>query len=106
MGTNGWKSSGAGIVMFKILISSPQVSKNGRLEYVIGPLFEDEDISHLDKGQTLFGWTDWLRKAFGPVAAFLVEHDVNQGAIYLNGHDIGRLSPEAAHENESRYYVL
>ena len=55
--------------------------------------FEDEDTLRdihftLDKGQTLgLGWTDWLRKD-GPCQVALAEHDVNQGAIYLNGHDI------------------
>ena len=68
--------------------------KNGRLEYAIDRFaFEDEDTLRdihftLDKGQTLglVGQTGSGKTAL--VKLLLREHDVNQGAIYLNGHDI------------------
>ena len=67
---------------------------NGRLEYAIDRFaFEDEDTLRdihftLDKGQTLglVGQTGSGKTAL--VKLLLREHDVNQGAIYLNGHDI------------------
>ncbi|MDU5661567.1 MAG: ABC transporter ATP-binding protein, partial [Streptococcus sp.] len=68
--------------------------ENGRLEYAIDRFaFEDEDTLRdihftLDKGQTLglVGQTGSGKTAL--VKLLLREHDVNQGAIYLNGHDI------------------
>jgi len=68
--------------------------ENGRLEYAIDRFaFEDEDTLldihfTLDKGQTLglVGQTGSGKTAL--VKLLLREHDVNQGAIYLNGHDI------------------
>ena len=68
--------------------------ENGRLEYAIDRFaFEDEDTLRdihftLDKGQTLglVGQTGSGKTAL--VKLLLREHDVNQGAIYLNGHNI------------------
>ena len=68
--------------------------ENGCLEYAIDRFaFEDEDTLRdihftLDKGQTLglVGQTGSGKTAL--VKLLLREHDVNQGAIYLNGHDI------------------
>ena len=68
--------------------------KNGRLDFAIDRFaFEDEDTLRdihftLDKGQTLglVGPTGSGKTAL--VKLLLREHDVNQGAIYLNGHDI------------------
>ena len=68
--------------------------ENGRLEYAIDRFaFEDEDTLRdihftLDKGQTLglVGQTGSGKTSL--VKLLLREHDVNQGAIYLNGHDI------------------
>ena len=68
--------------------------ENGRLEYAIDRFaFEDEDTLRdihftLDKGQTLglVGQTGSGKTAL--VKLLLREHDVNQGAIYLNAHDI------------------
>ena len=68
--------------------------ENGRLDFAIDRFaFEDEDTLRdihftLDKGQTLglVGPTGSGKTAL--VKLLLREHDVNQGAIYLNGHDI------------------
>jgi len=68
--------------------------ENGCLEYAIDRFaFEDEDTLRdihftLDKGQTLglVGQTGSGKTALAKL--LLREHDVNQGAIYLNGHDI------------------
>ena len=68
--------------------------ENGRLDFAIDRFaFEDEDTLRdihftLDKGQTLglVGQTGSGKTAL--VKLLLREHDVNQGAIYLNGHDI------------------
>ena len=78
-----------------LLYTSPLPSiENGRLEYAIDRFaFEDEDTLRdihftLDKGQTLglVGQTGSGKTAL--VKLLLREHDVNQGAIYLNGHNI------------------
>ncbi len=68
--------------------------ENGRLDYAIDRFaFEDEETLRdihfsLEKGQTLgLGWTDWFRKT-ALIKLLLREYDVDQGAIYLNGHDI------------------
>ena len=68
--------------------------EDGRLDFAIDRFaFEDEDTLRdihftLDKGQTLglVGPTGSGKTAL--VKLLLREHDVNQGAIYLNGHDI------------------
>lgn len=68
--------------------------QNGRLEYAIDHFaFEDEDMLHeihftLEKGQTLglVGQTGSGKTSL--LKLLLREYDVNQGAIYLNGHDI------------------
>ena len=68
--------------------------QNGRLEYAIDHFaFEDEDTLHeihftLEKGQTLglVGQTGSGKTSL--LKLLLREYDVNQGAIYLNGHDI------------------
>ena len=68
--------------------------QNGRLEYAIDHFaFEDEDTLHeihftLEKGQTLglVGQTGSGKTSI--LKLLLREYDVNQGAIYLNGHDI------------------
>ena len=67
---------------------------NGRLDYAIDYFaFEDEETLKdihfsLEKGQTLglVGQTGSGKTAL--IKLLLREHDVNQGAIYLNGHDI------------------
>ena len=68
--------------------------ENGRLDYAIKSFaFEDEETLKdihfsLEKGQTLglVGQTGSGKTAL--IKLLLREHDVNQGAIYLNGHDI------------------
>lgn len=68
--------------------------ENGRLDYAIESFaFEDEETLKdihfsLEKGQTLglVGQTGSGKTAL--IKLLLREHDVNQGAIYLNGHDI------------------
>lgn len=68
--------------------------QNGRLEYAIDHFaFEDEDTLHeihftLEKGQTLglVGQTGSGKTSI--LKLLLREYDVNQGAIFLNGHDI------------------
>ena len=68
--------------------------ENGRLDYAIDYFaFEDEETLKdihfsLEKGQTLglVGQTGSGKTAL--IKLLLREHDVNQGAIYLNGHDI------------------
>lgn len=68
--------------------------QNGRLEYAIDHFaFEDEDTLHeihftLEKGQTLglVGQTGSGKTSL--LKLLLREYDVNQGTIYLNGHDI------------------
>ena len=68
--------------------------ENGRLEYAINRFaFEDEETLKdihfsLEKGQTLglVGQTGSGKTAL--IKLLLREYDVNQGAIYLNGHDI------------------
>lgn len=68
--------------------------ENGRLDYAIDRFaFEDEETLRdihfsLEKGQTLglVGQTGSGKTAL--IKLLLREHDVNQGAIYLNGHDI------------------
>jgi len=68
--------------------------QNGRLEYANDHFaFEDEDTLHeihftLEKGQTLglVGQTGSGKTSL--LKLLLREYDVNQGAIYLNGHDI------------------
>ena len=68
--------------------------ENGRLNYAIESFaFEDEETLKdihfsLEKGQTLglVGQTGSGKTAL--IKLLLREHDVNQGAIYLNGHDI------------------
>ena len=68
--------------------------ENGRLEYAIDRFaFEDEETLRdihfsLEKGQTLglVGQTGSGKTAL--IKLLLREYDVDQGAIYLNGHDI------------------
>ena len=68
--------------------------ENGRLDYAIdGFSFEDEETLKdihfsLEKGQTLglVGQTGSGKTAL--IKLLLREYDVDQGAIYLNGHDI------------------
>ena len=68
--------------------------ENGRLDYAIDRFaFEDEETLKdihfsLEKGQTLglVGQTGSGKTAL--IKLLLREHDVDQGAIYLNGHDI------------------
>ena len=68
--------------------------ENGRLEYAIDSFaFEDEETLRdihfsLEKGQTLglVGQTGSGKTAL--IKLLLREYDVDQGAIYLNGHDI------------------
>ena len=68
--------------------------ENGRLEYAIDRFaFEEEETLKdihfsLEKGQTLglVGQTGSGKTAL--IKLLLREYDVNQGAIYLNGHDI------------------
>ena len=68
--------------------------ENGRLDYAIDRFaFEDEETLRdihfsLEKGQTLglVGQTGSGKTAL--IKLLLREHDVDQGAIYLNGHDI------------------
>ena len=68
--------------------------ENGRLDYAIESFaFEDEETLKdihfsLEKGQTLglVGQTGSGKTAL--IKLLLREYDVNQGAIYLNGHDI------------------
>ena len=68
--------------------------ENGRLEYAIDRFaFEDEETLKdihfsLEKGQTLglVGQTGSGKTAL--IKLLLREYDVDQGAIYLNGHDI------------------
>ena len=68
--------------------------ENGRLDYAIDCFaFEDEETLRdihfsLEKGQTLglVGQTGSGKTAL--IKLLLREHDVDQGAIYLNGHDI------------------
>ena len=68
--------------------------ENGRLDYSIdGFAFEDEETLRdihfsLEKGQTLglVGQTGSGKTAL--IKLLLREYDVDQGAIYLNGHDI------------------
>ena len=68
--------------------------ENGRLEYAVDRFaFEDEETLKdihfsLEKGQTLglVGQTGSGKTAL--IKLLLREYDVNQGAIYLNGHDI------------------
>jgi len=68
--------------------------ENGRLDYVIDRFaFEDEETLRdihfsLEKGQTLglVGQTGSGKTAL--IKLLLREYDVDQGAIYLNGHDI------------------
>ncbi|MGS4810507.1 ABC transporter ATP-binding protein [Streptococcus sp. Z554] len=68
--------------------------ENGCLDYAIDYFaFEDEETLRdihfsLEKGQTLglVGQTGSGKTAL--IKLLLREHDVNQGAIYLNGHDI------------------
>ena len=68
--------------------------ENGRLDYVIdGFAFENEETLRdihfsLEKGQTLglVGQTGSGKTAL--IKLLLREYDVDQGAIYLNGHDI------------------
>lgn len=68
--------------------------ENGRLDYAIDCFaFEDEETLRdihfsLEKGQTLglVGQTGSGKTAL--IKLLLREYDVNQGAIYLNGHDI------------------
>ena len=68
--------------------------ENGRLDYAIESFaFEDEETLKdihfsLEKGQTLglVGQTGSGKTAL--IKLLLREHDVDQGAIYLNGHDI------------------
>ena len=68
--------------------------ENGRLDYAIDRFaFEDEETLRdiyfsLEKGQTLglVGQTGSGKTAL--LKLLLREYDVNQGAIYLNGHDI------------------
>lgn len=68
--------------------------ENGRLEYAIDRFaFEDEETLidihfSLEKGQTLglVGQTGSGKTAL--IKLLLREYDVDQGAIYLNGHDI------------------
>ena len=68
--------------------------ENGRLDYAIESFaFEDEETLRdihfsLEKGQTLglVGQTGSGKTAL--IKLLLREYDVNQGAIYLNGHDI------------------
>lgn len=68
--------------------------ENGRLDYAIDSFaFEDEETLNdihfsLEKGQTLglVGQTGSGKTAL--IKLLLREYDVNQGAIYLNGHDI------------------
>lgn len=68
--------------------------ENGRLDYAIDYFaFEDEETLKdihfsLEKGQTLglVGQTGSGKTAL--IKLLLREHDVDQGAIYLNGHDI------------------
>ena len=80
------------------LVKDPEapISKieNGRLEYAIDSFaFEDEETLRdihfsLEKGQTLglVGQTGSGKTAL--IKLLLREYDVDQGAIYLNGHDI------------------
>ena len=80
------------------LIKDPEapISKieNGRLEYAIDSFsYENEETLHgihfsLEKGQTLglVGQTGSGKTSL--MKLLLREYDVNQGAIYLNGHDI------------------
>ena len=68
--------------------------ENGRLEYAIDSFsYENEETLHrihfsLEKGQTLglVGQTGSGKTSL--MKLLLREYDVNQGAIYLNGHDI------------------
>ena len=68
--------------------------ENGRLDYAIDSFaFEDEETLNdiyfsLEKGQTLglVGQTGSGKTAL--IKLLLREYDVDQGAIYLNGHDI------------------
>ena len=68
--------------------------ENGRLDYAINSFaFEDEETLRdihfsLEKGQTLglVGQTGSGKTAL--IKLLLREYDVDQGAIYLNGHDI------------------
>lgn len=68
--------------------------ENGRLDYAIDSFaFEDEETLKdihfsLEKGQTLglVGQTGSGKTAL--IKLLLREYDVNQGSIYLNGHDI------------------
>ena len=68
--------------------------ENGRLDYAIDRFaFEDEETLRdihfsLEKGQTLglVGQTGSGKTAL--IKSLLREYDVDQGAIYLNGHDI------------------
>lgn len=68
--------------------------ENGRLDYAIDRFaFEDEEMLRdihfsLEKGQTLglVGQTGSGKTAL--IKLLLREYDVDQGAIYLNGHDI------------------
>ena len=80
------------------LVKDPEapISKieNGRLEYAIDSFsYENEETLHgihfsLEKGQTLglVGQTGSGKTSL--MKLLLREYDVNQGAIYLNGHDI------------------
>ncbi len=72
--------------------------ENGRLEYAIDRLLRMRILEIF-----ISPWTrakpTWLvgQASSGKTAlvriALAGEHDVNQGAIYLNGHDIRELSP-------------
>ena len=80
------------------LVKDPEVPiskiENGRLEYAIDSFsYENEETLHgihfsLEKGQTLglVGQTGSGKTSL--MKLLLREYDVNQGAIYLNGHDI------------------
>ncbi|OFK74770.1 multidrug ABC transporter ATP-binding protein [Streptococcus sp. HMSC034E03] len=74
--------------------SPPEGIENGRLDYAIDRFaFEDEETLRdihfsLEKGQTLglVGQTGSGKTTI--IKLLLREYDVDQGAIYLNGHDI------------------